>query len=210
MIESVKILLAIVAILVLWSLWGYFSSSVEQAEYTVVQKADDYEIRQYAPHIEAQTTIDGSRADALNKGFTILAGYIFGGNTAQESVAMTAPVREREGASEKIAMTAPVIAGSEGASRIISFVMPKTYTLQTLPTPDDSRIVLVEVPAKKMAALRFSWFRNTDRIEKMEAKLLAHLSRDGVEVIGKPSYAGYNAPWTPPWMTRNEILVEVR
>ncbi len=206
-----KILLVVILfIVILWTIWGYFSSNVEQAQYSVVKIADGYELREYAAHIEAQVTVEGSYDEALNKGFRIIAGYIFGGNTKKESIAMTAPVREQKQSSEKIAMTAPVVARTEGDSRVIAFVMPKSYSLATLPTPTDSRVKLVEVPPKKMAVLQFSWFRNSSRVQRMEAQLLSMLSRDKLEVVGSPSYAGYNAPWTPPWMTRNEVMVEVR
>jgi hypothetical protein len=204
-----KILLIVIVIIMLWSVWGYLSSNVEQAQYTVIKKTDEYEIRQYAAHIEAQTTVEGSYDNALNEGFSIIAKYIFGGNTKKESIAMTAPVREQKQSSEKIAMTAPVVASTQGDSRIISFVMPKNYSLATLPTPNDPRVRLVEVPEKKMAVLRFSWFRNSERIQKMEDQLLTSLAKDTVTTVGSPSYAGYNAPWTPPWMARNEVMIEI-
>lgn len=205
-----KILITIVVIVILWSIYGYFSSNVEQATYSVLKKADGYEIREYPAHIVAQTTVEGSYDEALNKGFSIIAGYIFGGNVQKQSIAMTVPVTAQESVSEKIAMTAPVTASTEGSTRIISFVMPKSYTLETLPIPNDSRVKLVQVPAKKMAVLRFSWIRSAGRVQNMEKQLLALLSRDKMEVVGSPSYAGYNAPWTPPWMTRNEVMVEIR
>lgn len=205
-----KILLTVLILLIIWSIWGYLSSNVEQAQYSVVKKTDGYEVREYAAHIEAQTTVVGPYDEALNKGFGIIAGYIFGGNIKRESIAMTAPVREQKQLSETIAMTAPAVASTQGDSRVIAFVMPRSYSLSTLPTPNDPRVKLVEIPAKKMAVMRFSWFRNSDRIQKMEAQLLSVLSRDGVEVVGTPSYAGYNAPWTPPWMSRNEVMVEIR
>ncbi|MEI8062266.1 MAG: heme-binding protein [bacterium] len=204
-----KITLIILAVLILWSLWGYFSSRVEQAEYKVVSKNSDYEIREYSSHNEAQTTVNDSYDEALNSGFRIIAGYIFGGNVKKESIAMTAPVTEKLNKSENIAMTAPVKVEDGGNSRIISFVMPKKYDLNSLPTPNDERIRLVEVPAKKVAVLRFSWFRSYDKIKRMETKLTETLSRDGIKIIGTPTYAGYNAPWTPPWMNRNEVMVEV-
>lgn len=203
-----NIILFIIGALFLWSIWGFFSSNVEQAEYVVLSKADGYEIREYPEHIVAETTVEGSYDKALNKGFSIIAGYIFGGNTQKQSVAMTAPVTSQ--VSEKIAMTAPVTASTSGDSRVISFIMPKSYTLDTLPTPNDSRIQIVTVPAKKMAALTFSWFRTSARVQKLETQLLEKLAKDEVEVLGLPQYAGYNAPWTPPWMTRNEILVEIK
>lgn len=202
-------ILIIIIVFVLWSLWGYFSSRVEQVEYTVIEKVGDYEIRDYSPHIGAQVVIQSSNSESMDRGFGIIARYISGDNTKKQSIAMTAPVKEQGLESEKISMTAPVVAKKDGDSKIISFVMPKEYTLETLPTPNDPRIKLVEVPEKRMAALRFSWFRGENRIIKMEEKLLSYLNEDDVEIIGSPSYAGYNAPWTPPWMNRNEILVEI-
>jgi len=202
------VIIAIVLLLI-WSIWGYFSSKVEQAEYLVIKKSKDYEIREYPSHIVAQTIVDGSYREAMNMGFRIIAGYIFGDNTKKESIAMTAPVKEQKLVSEKIAMTAPVQINSEGKSRVVSFVMPKSYSLETLPIPNDSRVKLVKVPSKKMAVLLFSWSRNNNRIIKMEKKLLSALLRDKIEIIDIPLYAGYNAPWTPPWMVRNEIMIEI-
>ncbi len=204
--------IVIVSILILWSLVGYFTSRAEQAKYSVLKKARGYEIRDYPVHIVAQTTVDGARVngDAFNKGFKIIAGYIFGGNVKKESIAMTAPVVAQKAVSEKIAMTAPVTARADGSAQVISFVMPSGYTLATLPTPNDSRIQLVPVPEQKMAALTFSWYRTDGRFEKMQKQLLADLARDNITIIGTPIYAGYNPPWTPPWMNRNEIMVQIQ
>ena len=200
-------------ILVLWSVWGFFGSRVEQADYTVVKKMDGYEIREYPAHIVAQTTVQGSYGDSMSNGFRIVAGYIFGGNTKKESIAMTAPVvAEKGGADQKsvsIAMTAPVMARAEGESQIISFGMPRSYTLDTLPTPNDSRVKIVMIPKKKCAVMQFSWYRSDARVKSMQEKLLSALARDGVKAEGSAAYAGYNAPWTPPWMNRNEVLVEI-
>lgn len=205
-----KTIIIIVVICVIWSLWGYFSSRVEQTQYSVLEKKDRYEVRNYPAHIVAQTTVSGPYSEALNQGFRIVAGYIFGGNTKKESIAMTAPVTEEKSASEKIAMTAPVLASTDGDSHVISFGMPKSYILETLPSPTDSRVKLVEIPAKKMAVIRFSWFRTDARTKAMQETLLSLLTRDKVEIVGTPSYAGYNAPWTPPWLARHEVLVEIK
>ncbi len=207
--RGMKILLIIVVMVIVWSIFGYFSSNVELAEYSILKKSDGYEIRHYAPHIEAQTSINGTYDEALSEGFRIIAGYILGGNVKKESIAMTAPVTAQQSVSEKIAMTAPVLSSAQGDARTISFVMPKKYTLDTLPTPNDSRVKLVKVPAKKMAVLRFSWSRSADRVKNREDRLLSLLARDGIKTIGLPSYAGYSAPWTPPWMTHNEVMVEI-
>ena len=206
---KIAILVAIVVLFVAWNAWGYFSSNVEQAAYVVTKKAEGYEIRSYASQIVAQTTVNGEYEEALNEGFRIIAGYIFGGNKSQKKVAMTAPVTAEAGA-QNIAMTAPVMAGLEKGSRTVAFVMPKEYTLDTLPVPNDSRIKLVPMPERTMAVITFSWYRTTNRVQEMEKQLLELLKRDDVAVVGTPIYAGYNAPWTPPWLLRNEVMVEVK
>lgn len=212
--NMINILITLIVIVTLWSVWGFFGSRVEQAEYTVVRKMNDYEIREYPAHIVAQTTVKGSYGASMGSGFSIVAGYIFGGNTKKESIAMTAPVVVQKGdvkkVSENIAMTAPVVATTEGDSQIISFGMPRSYTLETLPTPNDSRVKIVMIPAKKYAVIQFSWYRSDRRIKNMQEKLRSALVRDGVATEGSTAYAGYNAPWTPPWMTRNEVLIELK
>ena len=211
--NMITILIALIVIIALWSISGFFGSRVEQADYTVLQKKDGYEIREYPAHIVAQTTVQGSYGESMSSGFRIVAGYIFGGNTKKESIAMTAPVVAQKGevkkVSESIAMTAPVVAITEGDSQTISFGMPRSYTLETLPTPNDSRVKIVMIPAKKYAVMQFSWYRSDTRVKSMQERLLSALARDGVVAEGSTAYAGYNAPWTPPWMNRNEVLVEI-
>jgi hypothetical protein len=201
-------LLILVAIFLIWSVVGYLSSRVEQAEYRVVEKRLVYEIREYAAHIEAQTTMQGNYDEVLSKGFRIIASYIFGGNSSEAKVAMTAPVITQS-SSMKIAMTAPVVVTGEKNAQIISFVMPRTYKIETLPTPNDSRVKLVEIPSRKVAALRFSWYRTQSRIDGKKKQLLSALTYDNVTIVGVPAYAGYSAPWTPPWLLRSEILVTI-
>lgn len=204
-----KTLYIVLAIIIVWSVWGYFSARVESTQYSVLESKKKYEIRLYPEHIVAQTTVTGSYRDAMSQGFRIIASYIFGGNTKKESIAMTAPVTEKAAQSESIAMTTPVVATLGGESRTIAFGMPRSYTIDTLPIPNDSRVQIVTVPEKKMAVIRFSWMRSTSRIESKKSELLDLLKKDGVKVVGEIQYAGYNAPWTPPWMMRNEVMVEV-
>lgn len=207
------ICIAFVIIITLWCVWGFFSSRVEQLSYTVLKKTKDYEIREYSSHLVAQTTVTGSYTKSINTGFTILARYIFGGNTKKESIAMTTPVITQKEKSpdsgETVAMTAPVMATVEDNSHTISFSMPRSHTRETLPTPQDSRVQIVVIPTKKYAVLRFSWYRSDVRIKRMQKKLLSMLTRDGVAHKRIPVYAGYNAPFTPPWMIRNEVMVEL-
>ena len=202
-------LLIIIGICIIWSVWGFFSSRVENTEYSVIESKKGYEIRLYPAHIVAQTVVQGTYKEALNQGFRIVAGYIFGGNAKKESISMTSPVVEKSSISESISMTAPVMASVEGESHTIAFGMPRSHTLETLPTPTDSRVHIVTIPEKKMAVIRFSWTRTDTRVQSKKQELLSTLKKDNISVVGKPQYAGYNAPWTPPWMTRNEVMVEI-
>lgn len=220
------LLIILGVLLIIWFLYSWLSvRGIEEPKYDVIKTADEYEIREYASYIIAETTISGaqSRDEAVRKGFPIVAGYIFGGNTSKDKIAMTAPVNTESGKSEKIAMTAPVNTEkiamtvpvnteqeeADGTYKI-SFVMPSEYTFETLPTPNDSRVTLKEVPSRKLAVKRFSWSAKESTVKKQEEALIAALSRDGIETVGAINIARYNPPWTIPFMLRNEVQVEVK
>lgn len=190
----INIFIAIALISLLWSVWGFFGSRVEQVDYVVLKKMNGYEIREYPAHIVAQTKVSGLYRESMSNGFRIIAKYIFGGNIKKDN----------------IAMTAPVVVTTEGDSQMISFGMPRSYKFETLPKPNDPRVETLMIPVKKYGVMRFSWYRSESRIKRMQEKLLSALMRDGVRSEGGLAYAGYNAPWTPPWMMRNEVLVEIK
>lgn len=215
-------LAVVVLILVLWSALSYFvEHSVKTPKYSVIEERSGYEIRLYEPYITARVEVGGTYDEALNEGFRILADYIFGNNTKQTSIRMTAPVTAGESEkmamtapvvvkeSESLAMTAPVVESSKGEQRTVSFVMPFEYTLETLPKPNNPRIEIVPQEARKVAVLRFAWFRNSERVAEKKQQLLSLLEKDSEVIVGQPEYAGYNAPFTAPWLNRNEIIVEI-
>ncbi len=207
------ILFTICVLLIFWILYGHFSSRVKEPKFSIIDKKIGYEIREYEPYIEARVKVTGEYREAVSSGFRILAGYIFGGNIKKQSIAMTAPVTEQksEKNSESIAMTAPVSETTlTDNTSVISFVMPEEYTLATLPTPNDKRIEIVEVPSHRSAVLGYSGYNNAGKVAEMKTKLLEYLKRDNVIAVGVPRGAGYNPPWTPPFMNRNEILVDIK
>lgn len=182
-------------------------SDVEHARYSVVTTAGDIEIRDYAPQIVAQTTVSGERDAAINEGFRRLAGYIFGDNSPRQKIEMTAPVVQTAG--EKIAMTAPVSQTPAGGAWIVRFTMPAGYTLATLPRPNNGAVGLVETPARRMAAIRFSGLVNDGDLAANEARLRDDLKARGIAARGPAHYAFYDPPWTLPWNRRNEVMVEI-
>lgn len=206
-----KYLIIIFVFTLIWSVWSFFSSNVDEPKYVVLEKNSKYEIREYSSFIEAQVILSGDYREAMNDGFRILAGYIFGDNISSEKIAMTAPVLDVD-VNEKIAMTAPVLEqyDNRDKSRIVSFVMPDKYTLDNLPRPKDDRIRLVEIPSHKSAVMRFGWFVNESKIEKKKTELISILQKDGIETVGNPRVARYNPPWTIPFMVRNEIIINIK
>lgn len=187
--------------------WSAMASNVETPEYVVSSKSGSIEIREYGPTIVAEATVDGERDKAIQRGFRIIADYIFGNNLSSAKVAMTAPVTQQS--SEKIAMTAPVIQQAKGQSWQVRFVMPSKYTMETLPKPVNPRVVLIEVPAMRVAAIRFSGFAGQRTLDEQEALLREFLSERDLVAMNQPQYAFYDAPWTLPFMRRNEIMLEI-
>jgi hypothetical protein len=182
----------------------------EQPRYEVTQRFPGFELRDYAPFVVAETEVEASHAEAGNKGFRRLAGYIFGKNKGARRIAMTAPVAEAR--ASKIAMTAPVaeVATGEPDHFLIQFMMPSDLTLDTLPLPLDERIHFRQVPARRVAAIRYSGTWSERRYRSHLDKLRSALGREHLESVGEPVWARYDPPFKPWFLRRNEILIEVR
>ncbi|HOB48952.1 MAG TPA: heme-binding protein [Mycobacterium sp.] len=183
-------------------------NGTEEPPFTVQRRVDAVEIRRYGARIAAETTIEADEESARNEGFRRLARYIFGGNTTKAKIAMTAPVAQQQ--SQKIAMTAPVAAQrNQTGEWVIRFFMPSEQTMDTLPTPNDDRVRLIEVPAESVAVLRFSGVASPEAVEAKTAELLASLQKAGIETTGAPVTWFYDPPWTLPFRRRNEVVVGV-
>jgi len=181
------------------------SDKGQSPKYTVVSPmTNGVEIRQYPSSVVAQVEVSGDEREALNEGFRILAGYIFGKNIGRKSIDMTAPVVAHP---EKIKMTTPVTSRSMDNTMTVSFFMPDGYSLSSLPEPQDSRIHFVQLPARKLAAIRFSGSWNPVAFAKHAEELVKRLRLSNLEPDGEPYYAYYNPPFTPPILRRNEVLV---
>ena len=188
--------------------WGPIVSDVEQAKYTVAEAHDAIEIRDYAPMIVAEAAVEGPREEAISQGFRLIADYIFGNNTASAKVAMTAPVIQQP--SEKIAMTAPVIQQGEGTRWQVRFVMPASYTMETLPKPNNEAVKLKTLPGKRFAVIRFSGGSGAENLAEHTELLNAFIAENKLHTLSAPTYAFFNPPWTLPFLRRNEVMVEIK
>jgi effector-binding domain-containing protein len=182
--------------------------ATEEAPYTVIKTDDIFELREYAPQVLAEIIVDGNLEGAGNKAFRPLFRYISGDNKSRDKIAMTSPVSQvKKG--EKISMTAPVSQQSVQGKWAVSFMMPASYTMETLPTPDDPNIKLRQVPARRVAAVRYSGFWSEEKYLLNKDKLDAWIKKNRFAVVGEPVWARYNPPFTFWFMRRNEILIPV-
>ena len=195
-------------LLVVMLLTGVRAMAIEEAPYTVVKASGIFEVRDYDPHILADTLIDGTLEDAGNKAFRRLFNYISGANHSRSSIAMTAPVSQ-ESKGEKIAMTAPVGQQRSSGTWAVSFMMPASYTLATLPVPDDTSITLRQVPARRMAAVRYSGTWSEKNYLDYKERLENWVRENGFQISGEAVWARYNPPFSLWFLRRNEILIPV-
>ena len=194
----------------------------ETPRYSVIRKQAEIELRQYPGRIQAEVSVVGDDyKSAVERGFNILAGYIFGNNTSRQSIEMTAPVQVSQpqriamttpvqvSQSERIAMTTPVTVTGKG-SFTVAFIMPSEYALETLPIPKDSSIRFTVIPIHQMAAIRFSGYFRQDNINSNKKRLIQWLEQEGLQTEGDFIVAGYSPPWVPGFLARNEVLVKIK
>ena len=166
------------------------AQAIEEPAFEVQQswESEQIEIRHYAPRVIAVTEMAGRKDD----GFRVLAGYIFGGNTREQEIAMTAPVQQT--------MSGPAE---------MAFMMPSEYALDDLPAPNDERVAFRQEPAYTAAVIRFSGWADAEKADEHWQKLRGFLIKEGIEIVGEPTLNQYNPPWTLPFLRRNEIIVPV-
>ena len=164
--------------------------AIEEPGYEVEKawEAEQIEIRAYAPRVMAVT---GMTEDS-DSGFRVLAGYIFGGNAAEQKIAMTAPVQQ-----------------SMAGEKEMAFMIPAEYALEDLPEPEDQRVSFREAPAYTAAVIQFSGWASADKADENWQQLRQFLIAEGIDITGEPTLNQYNPPWTLPFMRRNEIIVPV-
>jgi effector-binding domain-containing protein len=196
-------LLAGVAAIGAFSLLGGCSMfgirTYEEPKYTVLAEDGSFEVREYGELVIATTATEVENYDESgSKGFKRLGGYIFGKNRV-------AGTDESEG----ISMTAPVIQERADDAWTMAFVMPAEHSMDSLPVPLDPTVEFVTIPARTVAAVRYSGLVSEETIEEYTAKLSEWLTERGYEAVSPPRSARYDPPWAIPFLRRNEVLIDV-
>lgn len=188
----------------------------EEPEFVVVQElADDIEIRDYASYLSATTTVPGDRDQASQNGFEILAAFIKGANDQEKKIAMTSPVTlddtvaaNLEDDGHHLSRTG-ALSHTDAGEHEMAFMMPRQFTMETVPKPTDPRVALVQVPARRIAAITYRG-RWTEELYNEKLSMLRNaLEGAGIMVKTSPAWARYNSPMMPFFLRHNEIWLEI-
>lgn len=193
--KTLAIIALILGILFLaFQLYITFSTAKTEAQpYDVVSAEKGFEIRHYPASTLAQVSSSAtSYRELSSSGFRKLAGYIFGGN--------------EEGT--KIAMTSPVHMDINDSSSTMSFVMPSEYEKESLPTPNDRTVKIIQSEDEHVAVLQFGGFANDKVLKTNATKLKALLDANNIEYTGNFRYLGYNPPYQLIGR-KNEVMVRI-
>lgn len=203
--KTILTALLVLTAVTLLTAWGKKALATEEAKYTVLIQDGEFELRNYAPSVQAEVTVQGSREEAGSRAFQALFQYISGANRRRQQIAMTAPV----GQSEKIAMTAPVGQSPSSKGWVVSFMLPASYSPGTAPEPTDPQVRLNALPARRVASVRYAGGDDEDSYQSHLKALQQWMFLRSLKGTGELVWARYNPPFTPPWLRRNEILMTV-
>ena len=170
------------------------AARLEEPAFETVHAYSDFEVRMYTGTVQARVRISGRDDGGVSGGFRRVAGYIFGGNNRQTSIAMTAPVSM----------------WNDDDGGWLAFTMPSKHSLASLPEPHDLGVVLAEQPTAKVAVMKFSGRTSPNKTQRAEQALRDAMEREGIEGVGPGVLAVYDNPWTTlPFRRRNELHIEV-
>jgi hypothetical protein len=164
--------------------------------YEITGQIGEIEFRKYPRLVLATVLSPGN-----DSGFNLLFSYITGKNRTKRQIQMTAPVIT----SEKIAMTAPVVSDEKS----MSFVMPGGKEEDEIPDPLDERVKITTQDSREMAVIRFKGYAGREDVNDVKSRLLEGLQKGGITARGQPVLMRYNAPWTPGFLRRNEVGIEI-
>lgn len=184
------------------------SLALDEPEFELLRQLGDVELRLYVPYTVAEVSVPGPQDKAASRAFPILAGYVFGNNLDGRMLAMAAPVTQVP-PSRHPAMTVPVGQAGKNDRHLVQFVLPRGLTPASAPVPTDARVRLRQLPARRLAVIRFSGAWSATNCDEHLARLMATLHEAGLAWVGEPAYSRYNPPFTPWFLRRNEIWLEL-
>lgn len=201
--RKTMIYLSVTAIFVLAGIFAWNTMSraaYESAEYTVVESDGKFEVREY-PDLMLVATTTKLDAQGRDGSFMKLFRYISGANESEKKISMTTPVfMENDKQESEVQM---------------GFVMPKDIAVDGVPAPTGEGVDVRKRAGGRFAVLRFSGQLTTKSAKESEAKLRTWMATkglvadDSVDSSGVET-AGYDPPFTPGLLRRNEVLIRLK
>ena len=166
----------------------------ESADYSILESDGPFEIREYTDLIVATTKMK-SDLQGDDGSFMRLFGYISGANDGEEKIAMTTPV-----------FMEPEAQNTQGQ---MGFVIPKKVSEQRVPEPSNDNVQIRKRAGGRFAVIRYAGRMNSESVAKAEVELRKWMNKKGLVGDGAAEFAGYDPPWTPGPLRRNEVLIRL-
>ena len=194
------LIVALIVVVIAYFGWKVTSrSAYESAEYNVLESDGSFEVREY-PDLMLVTTTSKFQSQGNDGSFGRLFRYISGGNENGQKVAMTTPVfMEPENKQT---------AGKKTDSQM-GFVIPKKIAAESIPEPSNENVQIQKRNGGRFAVLRFAGRMNDETQATAEDKLRKWMDSKGLIGGDTIEFAGYDPPWTPGPLRRNEILIRL-
>lgn len=188
-----------------WTFYSTRANKVPVPEYIVIEGGSGFEVREYGVYSIVETRVSAPYREALREGFERLASYIEGNNSTSEVISMTSPILiDREDAQER-----NILGDGEGLPETyrIAFIMPTEKTLDSLPEPNDIRLMKRIVPPHTVFVknIRCMWGCLKESKQEKIIEKVADKGFAGDNVI----YARYAFPWSIPFLVDNELWLSV-
>ena len=185
--------------------------TVEHATYEVMEKQGPFEIRKYPRLLLVETSVQ-PQGGSENSAFFELFDYIRGENESRTKIEMTAPVLIESPDSvapegESIAMTAPVLRQETEEGMKMSFVLPAEFDVDSVPQPRSPKVAVRVLESARVATLRYSGSRSDKNFDRHAEELRLWMEEQGFTSSSDAMYAGYDPPFTLPFLKRHEVWI---
>lgn len=160
----------------------------QEPQYDVIEKERAFELRRYAPFVSVATLDNTLRGSGFGRLFSFISG--------------------RNQSAKKMPMTIPVLNDTEAST--MEFVLPLDMVKKSdAPQPLDDSEIIKEYALNLSAAVRFSGRASDEKIKLQIRMLEAWCEKKGLKPMKAPLIARYNAPMTPGFLRRNEIILQI-
>ena len=164
-------------------------SGYEEAPHKVLIKNGNIELRSYSELQLVETSMNPQGEG----GFMRLFAYIDRGNSR----------------SQKIAMTTPVYIQKKNNGKTMAFVLPASMHKDEVPAPTGINVKTGTRPSGDYAVYRYSGKRIDGGSKDAKRLLNEWIVKKGYRSLSEPINAYYDTPWTPPFLRRNELMIQV-